>query len=153
MHDADPSKGILFCILANLESVTAVGKAVDSVDSDKDPFCSITFLLLCKLFLPLFFGQFSLLIHVFMRLFSFRNFAVDTGFNGGRILDCFLSQNPHQIALFDFWWWRRLKTKPNLRLLFFQFSHATLSPSLFLFLLSHIHWLWCWLDLLLRRFE
>jgi hypothetical protein len=70
MHDTNSSKDILFRILANLESMTAVGKVVDSVDSDKDPLCSITFPLLCKLLLPLFFGQFPA-SHSCLRAFVF----------------------------------------------------------------------------------
>jgi hypothetical protein len=70
MHDADSSKGILLRILANLESMTAVGKVIDSVDSDKDSLCSITFLLLCNLLLPPFFGQFPA-PHSCLRAFVF----------------------------------------------------------------------------------
>jgi hypothetical protein len=70
MHDTDSSKGILFRILANLESTVVVGKVVGSLDSDTDPLCSITFLLLCKLLLPLFFGQFPA-SHSCLRAFVF----------------------------------------------------------------------------------
>src|SRR5437773_3415464 len=74
-----------------------------------------------------------------MFLMAFCDLAVDTRFYRGGILARYLTKYTHQVALLHLWWRSRLKTQPNLSLLFLQICHAILASELCLFLGSKIH--------------
>mmetsp|Transcript_10205 Transcript_10205/g.62255 ORF Transcript_10205/g.62255 Transcript_10205/m.62255 type:complete len:329 (-) Transcript_10205:749-1735(-) len=83
-------------------------------------------------------------VPVFMGSLPFFHLLSDFFFDGGGIHGSFFSQDPHEVANFDFWFGRFEQSLRNQRLFFFFPGLSSLCSELLHFFLGQLEWLWRW---------
>lgn len=139
VEDADARERVLLCVFGDLEAVAAVGEGVELVDGDVDAPCSVGGLLGGEFLGALLLGEFAVFVHLLVLLGTLFDLGGDAGFDGGGVEGGFLTEDAHEVALFDFGGRGGLEAKADFGLLFFKVGHAALAAEFGLFLRGEEH--------------